>query len=554
MASRLHGLPAAARALLVPSLLFAVLGAALDVAQWLRATPLWVDEEMIALNLRDRPLIDLAGALWLGQSAPLGWLVVQRGVLDVFGRTELSLRLVPLLCGVALLVGAAWVGERWLHRIAAAFLVVICAMGEWLSHYRFELKHYSADILFGLLVPAVAAWVLDEDDDERQVRRRWIRWWLVAAGSQWIANGALLVAPACALVLFVALLGRHGLRHALYFASAGAIWATSVALHYALSLQYTHYSAHLRGYWAPHVPPDSLGPLGIAAWIAERLPGIADNPGGTTAGITLWMCALFGFAMTRRRALAAMFASVPLAAFALAALRLVPFNDRLAVWIVPALYVGVALLLDAGLRLLLDGWRSRRWRAVLPGAAAILFAAFAGGDIVDQGRRNLDLGNPIDNHAVDDRSAAAWVIARRRPGDVLLSTPLGWPALWWYGGISLRRPAPAGLLHDGSVMYQVTHQDARIGCGGGLVSAVRNRRRVLVHVGFPDTSPEFYDLLMKELTALGRIVEQAEFSFLSRTALVELRPPGEPPDAVAPSIPEENGAEGCVGVAVARRW
>ena len=39
---------------------------------------MWVDEEMIALNLRDRGWLDLAGPLWLGQTAPLGWLALQR--------------------------------------------------------------------------------------------------------------------------------------------------------------------------------------------------------------------------------------------------------------------------------------------------------------------------------------------------------------------------------------------------------------------------------------------------------------------------------------------
>ena len=58
------------------------------------AAPLWLDEETIALNLRDRTIADLAGALWLGQSAPLGWLAIVHAVIGALGTSEMALRLV----------------------------------------------------------------------------------------------------------------------------------------------------------------------------------------------------------------------------------------------------------------------------------------------------------------------------------------------------------------------------------------------------------------------------------------------------------------------------
>jgi hypothetical protein len=62
---------------LVPVLIACAGSAAL--LYWLgRARPLWVDEEMLLLNVRDRRFTQLAGALWLDQSAPLGWLALER--------------------------------------------------------------------------------------------------------------------------------------------------------------------------------------------------------------------------------------------------------------------------------------------------------------------------------------------------------------------------------------------------------------------------------------------------------------------------------------------
>src|SRR5262245_18775578 len=92
----------------------AAAGALLLVVQWAGGRPLWLDEEMIAINLRDRSVGELAGALSLGQTAPYGWLALQRLVFVIAGGGERALRVVPLAFGIATLAAAAWIGRRWL--------------------------------------------------------------------------------------------------------------------------------------------------------------------------------------------------------------------------------------------------------------------------------------------------------------------------------------------------------------------------------------------------------------------------------------------------------
>ena len=102
--------------------------------------------------------------------------------------------------GIATLGVAAWVGRRWMGRIAAVVFVLLCWIGPLLSHYRFEVKHYTADVLFGLLLPVLAAWAIEADRSADRARRVWL-WWIAAAIGHWFANGALLVTPACAIFL-----------------------------------------------------------------------------------------------------------------------------------------------------------------------------------------------------------------------------------------------------------------------------------------------------------------------------------------------------------------
>ncbi|HJR60872.1 MAG TPA: hypothetical protein VJ813_15790 [Vicinamibacterales bacterium] len=544
------------RALLLPGVIIALLAAGLDTWQWLRASPLWVDEEMIALNVRDRPFAELPGALWLGQSAPLGWLVIERAAVLAFGTGELVLRLVPLLFGIATLAAAAWVGHRWMNWLGAALLTICCAIAQWLSHYRFEVKHYSADAFWAFLLPAMAAWAAEEAEPE-PAHRRWTRWWAVAALAQWVANGALLVTPACALLLGAVIMRRDGARAAIRFAATGSLWLVSVGVHYAMSLQYAHYSRHLRDYWAPYVAPESADLVQSLQWIAGRLEPLASHPGGTMLTAALWTAAFAGFVFARRRLLGVMFASVPLAGFALALLRLVPLHDRLAVWIVPALYGGVALAADAGFHHGWRAWRERKWPWAAPSVLAIAIAIYVSTDILTTGYRHLDLDHPASgNHALDDRGAVRWLMQRRQPGDALLSTRLGWPAIWWYGGINLRRPAPGARLADGAVMYVLTDDGPPAGCETRLQNALAPHPRALLYVGFPDMPKGFYDTTVQKLSTLGTVVESAEFSDIGRTAVIDLRVGAGrvPPKPAAVDAPAPDATDACIGVRLARRW
>jgi ABC-type Fe3+-siderophore transport system permease subunit len=106
--------------------LTALVGAAVLIYWDWTARPLWVDEEMILLNVRDHALGRLAGPLWLDQSAPLGWLALERLVLLTFGSGERAVRMVNVLFGIGTLVTALWIGRRWMSPVGAAILALLC--------------------------------------------------------------------------------------------------------------------------------------------------------------------------------------------------------------------------------------------------------------------------------------------------------------------------------------------------------------------------------------------------------------------------------------------
>ncbi|MGE3888357.1 MAG: hypothetical protein AB7H81_18125, partial [Vicinamibacterales bacterium] len=452
--------------------LVALAGIGLRVALWAAGRPFWLDEEMIAINVRGRGLTELGGALWLGQTAPLGWLLLERALFVLFGGGELSLRAAPLAFGIGTIATALWVGYRWMNRLGAALLVSLCAFGPWLIYNSVELKPYSADAFWGLLLPVLAAWALDPAaPNPRASNRRATLWWLAAALGHWFANGALLVTPACAVVIGIVTLSRHGWTAALRVAIPGVAWLASFGLHYALSIRETLGSEFLAGYWAFAMPPASAGVLERVAWLGSRFESLALNPAGSRLWMPFWLLAAGGFALASRPVLGALLAAVPLSAFALAVLRIVPLFERLSIWALPALYIGIAVLASRALAVTANAVPRRRWATFVAGVTALVAAVWVTADVVTQGAEYLrfDLNRYArdDNHQLDDRSAVRWLLARRQPGDVLVTTHLALPAIWWYGDVPMGEDTADGSrLADGTPILVVGFAPGRMECGG----------------------------------------------------------------------------------------
>jgi hypothetical protein len=539
-----------------------VAGAALQIYQWAGARPLWLDEEMIAVNLRDRTFAELTGTLWLGQSAPLGWLFVQRAVLLTLGTSELALRLVPVLFGIATVATAVWIGRRWMRPIAAGVFVLLCSVAQWISFYYLELKQYSADTFWGLLLPALALWALEPEEDGRTRTRRIVTWWLAAAVGQWFSNGALLVVPACVVVMSVVLLHRNGWRAASQFVVLGVSWLVSFGLNYALVLRHNLTNRYLQEYWAFAMPPASEDALGRLQWLAAQMGPFASKPGGTELWMLFWLVAAGGILLTARSrpAFAVLFAAVPLSAFALAGLRIVPLHERLSLWVVPALYVAVALFVDGAERLWLAGPKRRNW--IWSGVAMVLgvMAFVLCFDIVNRGKDDFLISRPRQtNREVDDRSAVRWLMARRQPGDVLMAPRLSLPALWWYGGVPISDPGAGTRQPDGTPVLKVEHNYPGPRCElNEIREVIRNHPRVALYLGFRyDEWPKGFDeWLFETLTELGTITADKGFSEASRATIVDFRMPGKVVEFARPDpvYGQPSRPNGCLIASLSQRW
>ena len=444
-------------------LLIAIAGVTVVLYQWMSARPLWLDEEMIALNFRDRSFGALAGRLWLDQSAPFGWLVLQRLVLLTFGSSELALRSVPAFFGVATVLVAFFAGRRWLTWPGCAVLVLLCSLGSWISFYAVELKSYSADTFWGLWLPVLAVAAAGASSTEAR-RKGLVMWTAAAAIGHWFSLGASLVLPACFAVLATS--ARRNAERVRRLAASFSIVVTSFALHYLLAIRHAQGSESLQRYWQFALPPPDAGINGSLLWLYTQLEPFALKPGGTAHAAAFWIAAGLGvvFATSPLVGLAA--GLVVLSGFAMAALRIVPLYERLSLWILPALYLGIALLADRGMWLLQRKPLKQRWLDVVAAGSVFTMVAVVCVDIVDRGIDHLRVERPRDsNHGTDDRAAVAWLMQERQPGDILITTNHAQPAIWWYGRVPISA-AQGRQFPDGGRIFLVEHYTSQQTCRG----------------------------------------------------------------------------------------
>jgi hypothetical protein len=522
-----------------------------------QARPLWVDEEMLGLNARDRSFSALIGPLWLGQAAPLGWLALERASMLTVGLSERAVRALPVMWGLLTLGTALWVGRRWLGPVGAAVLALLCSFGTHIWFFALELKQYSADTFGGLFLPSLAAWVIEAPTDgSATFTRRADRWWIIAGVMQWFSYGALFVTPACGLVLVVMSWRLAGRRAALRTAALSLFWLLSLGLHYYLSLRHASNSAYLRGYWASAFPPASVGASDVLRWFGERFDALSNIPGGTSYSASFWIIAIAGLAIGLRECppLAVMLATAAPTAFLLAAFRLVPLSGRVSLWMLPSLYIGIAIAADKAARVTMFTVARRQWAAAVCALACSLLVTRLCADIYLTGQRDLK-NRGLNPHSLDDRRAIRSLMAPRHPGDALLATRLGLPAVWWYAGVDLSDASEGASFADGGPIFEIWQAAPGPDCSpDDLPQALSHVNGATLYLGF-ELEGHFEDLALNRLAELGAVTSYRRVAERGHTAVIDLRqaPTGR---MLRPGLRtgDLSRPEGCVTIKRAHRW
>jgi len=129
-----------------------IIGLLLRINTYLVNRSLWVDEAVRALNVLDKNIPDFLKDLEYGDTAPFGFLTSEKLTINLFGNSEYSLRLLPLLAGLASVFLFYQLCKKFLNPLALFFAVGLFSFSRPLIYYSSEVRQYSLDLAICLIL------------------------------------------------------------------------------------------------------------------------------------------------------------------------------------------------------------------------------------------------------------------------------------------------------------------------------------------------------------------------------------------------------------------
>ena len=419
------------RALAWPLALAMLLGVGLRLKHYLARHAYWHDEASLVLNIFEKNATELLGPLESAQAAAPGFLLLERGVHVLLGRSELAMRLPPLIAslgGIAIFAWLAWRvlagGDERAGPRVALLMIVLWSCAERLIWHAAEAKQYSIDVLVALTLLAVAL------REERNETARLVTCAAIAAVAVWFSHATAFLFGGVSLALLPAMLRTRGRHGAVAWLAANAVFGVSFLALYVASVRDQQVNA-LYEYWAAGFV-DFARPWYIPIWLFRGLMGIANYALDLGGPVLLPLACVGGYVLWahgRRQVLGILVMPAVLVLVA-SAIRQYPFNgSRLTLFLTPGLFllagVGVVALIAWA-----RGHRERKWLAVaVPG---YLLAVAAWHAVVYLVRPPVYGNMP---------AAARYVAAHDAPGDVIYANKISEFRCY-------RPDVPKELVHD----------------------------------------------------------------------------------------------------------
>lgn len=336
-----------------PELWLAALGVAIRVYTYARNRAMWLDELMLKGNISDASVFDFSAGLHDDQLAPLGFLVVARGLATLISGRNHVMRFLPMIAGVGSVLLFLRLAPRILSRRAALVALALFALSDDLNYYSSEFKPYSLDVFFGLAATLLAAQSIG-----RSPSRRVVLWLLaVVAGAPWFSFASAFVIAGCgAVLLFDALLAAR-FRDAVIYGLVGAAWLVNFTVSYFASRALLRVDTTMFRFWdfaflRLGFPPSRADLARDAGLLLEVFvnPLNLVAPARVQAGVIVPLALLVAgtIALGRRSPRNVLLLVAPIGLALIAAVRRdYPFHGRLILLFVPALFLLIAEGTDA---------------------------------------------------------------------------------------------------------------------------------------------------------------------------------------------------------------
>ena len=312
-----------------------LIGVVLRIIPYLYNRSLWLDESLIALNIVERSFLKLLYPLNYSQSAPIGFVLLEKLAIQVFGNNEYALRLFPLISGILSLILFYQVAKRWINPKAVPIALSLFVISEPLIYYSSEVKQYSSDVAIALLIFLVTDYIISK----KLTHNRIFLFGVIGSISLWFSHPSLFILFSVGLILTIFHICRKEWTKIRSFSIAYSLWALSFIINYFGNLRYIDSRGNLKGFFSNNFmpfPPMSVSEL---EWILDTFVSIFNFPVGLPlSGIALltFIIGCISLYSVRKEKFLLLISPLFIALLA-SCFHKYPFRGRLLLFVVPSL-------------------------------------------------------------------------------------------------------------------------------------------------------------------------------------------------------------------------
>ena len=326
---------------ILPGLLI-IIGIILRLSQYIYNRSLTEGEAPLAMNIIERSYQGLLKPLDYVQAAPIAFLYIEKLFVNIFGNNEYALRIFPLLAGIL----SIFIFYEILKHIndikITIFGLGFFVLNDHLIYFSSEVKPYSSDVLFSLLLILLALIIIRENLKISML----ILTGIIGAIFIWFSFPAVFVFSGIGIVLLIYAIKNKNYSALIALIIISAIWILSFISNYFLCIR--HYTGHkeLVDFWQKDFIPFPPASLKALYQIIYMLIRIFKNPGGFPVYDILLALLFFitgiYYLYKSKKTIALIFILPLIITFICSMFKLYPFEGRVILFIAPILTIFVS--------------------------------------------------------------------------------------------------------------------------------------------------------------------------------------------------------------------
>lgn len=317
-------------------------GLVLRFIQFFANRSLWADEATLALNIVNRSFSELLQPLDYQQAAPIGFLMVEKLAVELFGKNEYALRLFPLVSGIASLFLFYELAKRCLSAKVLPIALILFATLPPLIYYTSEVKQYGSDVVIALLACLIVVHLSRQKSlSPTQVAL----YGLLGALLVWFSHPAVFVLAGTGLSTILYGWANHQQTNIKRLLVIYSIWGLSFLAFYGLFLARLSSRDDLVTSFIGH-GAFPASPLYVIPWLLYAFGKFFYNPLGfplplAIVGPVAFIAGCFSL-YTKNRPVLLLLLSPLLTTLATALLQKYPFHERLVLFLTPFVLLLIA--------------------------------------------------------------------------------------------------------------------------------------------------------------------------------------------------------------------